>query len=197
MMTIQEQKEQRAEWIKTIKPGDEVCVTNIFKPLLSFDPDSQICEFDKVRGILEDGTIIVGNIVYKADGTPEDDDVDVELFQVTEEVLEARWRLRFYSDVKAIDWSRLTSEGIGKVIDVINEEIKKIEEEEKRKKAEEDAQKAKVESEVIVTDSTKSHVHDMVSSVRNVDIDSLTTAVAERLKNTQNDGGERDDGVES
>lgn len=188
MMTIQERKEQRAEWIKTIKPGYQVCVTNIFKPSLSFDTDSQICEFDRVRGILEDGTIIVGSVVYKADGTPEDDDVDTELFQVTEEVLEARWRLRFYNDVKAIDWSRLSTDGIGKIIDVINEEIKKIEE---------DAQKAKVESEVVVTDSTKSHVHDMVSSVRNVDIDSLAAAVAEKLKDTQNDEGGNDNGAES
>lgn len=197
MMTIQEQKEQRAEWIKTIKPGDEVCVTNIFKPLLSFDPDSQICEFDKVRGILEDGTIIVGNIVYKADGTPEDDDVDTELFQVTEEVLEARWRLRFYNDVKAIDWSRLSTDGIGKIIDVINEEIKKIEEEEKRKKAEEAAQKAKVESEAVVIDSAKSHEPLISSYVQPTDIDSLAAAVAEKLKDTQNDEGGNDDGAES
>lgn len=133
MMTIQERKEQRAEWIKTIKPGYQVCVTNIFKPSPSFDTDSQICEFDRVRGILEDGTIIVGSVVYKADGTPEDDDVETELFQVTEEMLEARWRLTFYQTVRCIDWKRFTSDGIEKIIEIINEEIKKIEEEEKRK----------------------------------------------------------------
>lgn len=185
-MTIKETKLSREEWIKSIKVGDEVCVTNSYNisVMLGFSLEAftgknentaprEICEIKNVRGILEDGAIIVDDTVYKPDGTPEnkEDKNAPELYPVTDELREKMWRLKFSNDIKNIDWSKVSSDGIEKIIDIINDEIKRIEAETKAKWNEEELFKAKERARFISSNPTIPYWHAKDETRHNLPVD--------------------------
>lgn len=182
-MTIQETKISRDEWIKSIKVGDEVCVTNSYNisVMLGFsieaftgktenDVPIEICEIRNVRGVLDDGAIIVDDSIYKSDGTPEKKEgrYAPELYPVTDELRENAWRVKFYNDIRNINWKKVSSEGIEKMIDIINSEIQRIEAEEKSKQLEKELSKAKETARWTSVDHLKTHYHAKDETLHNL-----------------------------
>lgn len=143
-MTTNDRSKATEEWLKTVKTGDEVCVTNIYDTTRflvnmfnSMVPDNlqneksceDICMISTIRGVLEDGTIIVGDKLFTANGTLETNTPmkgNPSLHPATDELRQLTWRFRFYDSMKTIPWTKFDDSAIVKIIDIINVEIQRI-----------------------------------------------------------------------
>ena len=165
-MTGKDYKDQNIEWLKTVKVGDEVCVTNthnvirklfgtlfdasIFGASQDSRESTELCSIHKVRGILPDGSFVVENYIYNPNGELEGNHVAIdnkcELVQPTEELVHLSWKLKFMRDVKLVDFREFSNNSIQKLVTIINEEIlilKEKEDERKRRQEEREAREKK------------------------------------------------------
>ena len=169
-MTGNEREEKNIEWLKTVKVGDEVCITNTYNltgcilgkmfensfghlfggsKYKDEGQTDEICEITTIRGILPDGCFVVGTSIYTPKGKLEGDNIasstEPELFEPTEELRQLAWKFKFSKDVKKIDFRGFTEESVKGLIQIINNEIHRINEEAKEKNEAEQEEKKKKE----------------------------------------------------
>lgn len=174
-MTPAEREEARREWLSNAKVGDEVCISNIndsmidtiFDDMLGFkEIDSpRVCIINIIRGILPDGSYVVGNDIFDHEGMlvtgKNNNYLQVpKLCEPTDERKNIAWRNKFKKDITEINWDNIDNEGIHAIILALNDAIKRKEiadeqaakerEEAARIKAEEE-EKKKQESPIKVT----------------------------------------------
>lgn len=158
-MTGKEIQEKNKEWLKTVKEGDEVCLSNSHdqvKMMLGgmmggFGPNSlfggytpneppegfeEVVEILTVRAILPDGCILVGSRIFTADGIQEGLDSESfsswyypSLIEPTEELRELAQLLKFSKDIKGVPWRRFNIDVIRQLTQVINEEMNRLNDE--------------------------------------------------------------------
>lgn len=128
----------RKEFLKSIKVGDEVCITNeynmiesLFGSLLEESMKSSlVCEIHKVRGILDDGAIVIDDKIYNGDTgvytSNHENEVNLEIQPVDEENRHQAWRETTSNILKKIDWFKISDEAIRGFIIIINEESERI-----------------------------------------------------------------------
>lgn len=206
-MTGQEYQEFVNKWLTTIKVGDEVCVTNTKDPLRLFsnmlfgisgnnttgnETEKNVCIITAVRGVLPDGSIVVDDHIYNKEGKREGVEMESlstapSLHPVTDELRETSERLDFIDAVRRIKWDIISTEAMGKIVEVIMEEEARIKEEKKQKEEEQrKAEEAKKEQSQLPAPASKlnlstnsiSHVTPMI----NINIDEIANAVANKLK---------------
>lgn len=155
-MTRQEYQESVNKWLTTVKPGDEVCVTNTKDSLRLFtnmffgnsinsatgnEIEKDVCVITTIRGVLPDGSIIVDSHIYDNEGKREGVNSETlsmapSLHPVTDELRETSKRLDFIDAVKRIKWDIISTEAMGKIVEIIMGEEARIKEEKKQKEEE-------------------------------------------------------------
>lgn len=160
-MTKAEKEEARLEWLKGVKIGDEVCITDIdntssLYTLLyttkSYDPEC-VCIISTIRGILDDGCFVIDNDIYTEEGKLIGSHSNqlagtVVICEPTDKLRNIAWRKKFQESIKEVNWSNIDDEAITEIISSINkaverkriidEQVAKEKEEQARLKAEED-----------------------------------------------------------
>lgn len=133
-MTINEYN----EWISTLEVNSEVCISNIWDLTsnqisdfwISYD-EKHICIITKIRGILEDGSIVVGGDIFNSNGVLENYNPTQEhipvLCPINDDLLKLAWRHRFYDQMNEIDWRKVDDDTVINIIEAINEDIRKKE----------------------------------------------------------------------
>lgn len=126
------------EWLSTLETNSGVCISNIWDLSsdqisdlwVSYD-EKHICIITKIRGILEDGSFVVGGDIFNKNGVlenynPSQEHVPV-LCPINNELLKIAWRHRFYEQMNEIDWRKVYDDTIVNIIEIINEDIRKKE----------------------------------------------------------------------
>lgn len=154
-MTTLERQEKVTNWLKTVKPGDEVCVTNVYnvrafinrmfdasipdsnlKRDINLDPnnDPNIAIITTIRGVLPDGCIVVDDKIYDQDGKPlsraSEWGKGPELQPVDDNLRDKAQRYGFINNIGKIDWNKLSTEAMNKITEIIIEEANRIRNEE-------------------------------------------------------------------
>lgn len=210
-MTRQEYQESVNKWLATVKPGDEVCVTNTKDSIRLFNNmlfgnsinsatgneiEKDVCVITTIRGVLPSGSIVVGGHIYDKEGkregvNPESLSTAPSLHPVTDELRETSERLDFIDAMKRIKWDIISTEAMGKIVEVIMGEEARIKEEKKQKEEEDrKAKEAKKEQSQLMASDSKfrirstndSHITPKIS----IDIDEIADAVANKLKDRTN-----------
>lgn len=206
-MTGQEYQEFVNKWLTTVKAGDEVCVTNTKDPLRLFsnmlfgisgnsatdsETEKDICIITAVRGVLPDGSIVVDDHIYNKEGKREGIKSESlstapSLHPVTDELRETSERLDFIDAVRRVKWNVISTEAMGKIVEVIMGEEARIQEEKKQKDEEQrKAEEARKEQSQLPAPNTKldlsTNAISHITPVINVDIDEIANAVANKLK---------------
>lgn len=204
-MTGQEYQESVNKWLSTVKPGDEVCVTNTKDPLRLFsnmlfgssenstteESGRDVCIITTIRGVLPDGSIVVDDHIYNKEGKREGVKLESlstapSLHPVTDELRETSERLDFIDAVRRIKWDLISTEAMGKIVEVIMGEEARIKEEKERKEEERKAEAAKKKQSQEITIANKLNLNTTdISHVRPVpavNIDEIADAVAIKLK---------------
>lgn len=204
-MTGQEYQEFVNKWLTTVKPGDEVCVTNTKDPLRLFsnmlfgssgnstteESGKDVCIITTIRGVLPDDSIVVDDHIYNKEGKREGVEMDSlstapSLHPVTDELRETSERLDFIDAVRRIKWDLISTEAMGKIVEVIMGEEARIKEENERKEEERKAEEAQKKQSQEITIASKLNLNTSdISHIRPVpvvDIDKIADAVAIKLK---------------
>lgn len=130
-------------WLSTLEVNCEVCITNLWDIQkdeisdfwVSYD-EHHVCIISKVRGILEDGSIVVSNDIFNSsNGVLEYYQKSQEhipmLCPVNDDLRRISWRHNFYNHINQIEWELLYDETIIGIIDLLNNDIAKKEEQNK------------------------------------------------------------------
>lgn len=138
-MTFKEQEEQIEEWIKTLKVGDEVCITNrgntidniidnMFAQCLGANIQGEIvCKIEIIEGILSNGGVVVGDVIYNQEGQAKGHKITnplPRLFPITDELKELAWKMKFSENIKNTEWSKFPVNTIAKIMKICNEAVK-------------------------------------------------------------------------
>lgn len=150
-MTIEERVNKNKEWLKTLKVGDEVCISNtydivkkhiepFFGSIFGGSPvvgpkevHEEICIIANVVAVLDDHSIVAAEEIFSPGGKELNklSSRKLELYEPTDELRDLAFRLKFTNDIKNIDWKKISAECIRKIITTINEEIDRINKENK------------------------------------------------------------------
>lgn len=145
-MTEKERHEKVAEWLKTVKAGDKVCVTNVYNRNLlllmrglmnleGVDPrtgqitDEEICYLTTIRGVLPDGCVVVDNTIYDHDGKMigrDDLNGNPSIHPVTDELITESEITMFCESIRNIDWKKFEYNSLLEISNVIEREVKRI-----------------------------------------------------------------------
>lgn len=156
-MTGAERQEKVTNWLKTVKPGDEVCVTNVYnmtslinrmldismpdpdiKKEVKSNPnnDPNFAIITTIRGILPDGCIVVDDQIYNSDGKPTSRASKwvrgPELHPVDDNLRDKAQRYDFINNIGKIDWNKLSTNSMNKITEIIIEEANRIKNEEEK-----------------------------------------------------------------
>lgn len=138
MVDFNTAKNNYEEWLSTLEVNSAVCITNLWNFIseeisdfwVSYD-EQHVCITSKVRGILEDGSIVVDGDIFNKSGVLESSYKFQEhipiLCPINDELLKLAWRHRFYEQMNEIDWRKVDDDTISSIIDAINNDIKRKE----------------------------------------------------------------------
>ena len=131
-------KKETVEWLSTLKVGDEVCFTNeynlayvLFGALGDPNKEDRVCKISEVRGILSDGCIVVADTIFNKEGKIENVSksefaslsMDGELVKPTDKLRELARRLKFIETFKIIDWNKIDTDAMNKIVMIINDSV--------------------------------------------------------------------------
>lgn len=208
IMTTNERTQAAAEWLKTVKPGDEVCVTNkynvtkylsdLFNTMVPTNLQNEksgedICHITTIRAVLEDGSVVVGNKLFNSDGTLAENTPmsgNPSLHPVTDELRTLEWRYKFYKAIEGIGWEKVSDETISAMIDLINKETVAKQEAAEKEKQEKEEQAAREAEER--KNNAVDIANSMVSTINNTMSENIITTNVKRCPDCPNHNKEEE-----
>jgi hypothetical protein len=168
-MTGKERDNARIEWLKTVKEGNDVILTNHHCMMMNLfgsffgkaSETAEVCTREKIRGVLSDGSIIVGDKVYNNEGR----ELPLKEFSVgepvltepTEDLINLAARYEVINTAKKVQWELFSDDALNQLTKLLVSESNRIRDEretrEKEKKEQEEKKKEEKKNSSIYVDT--------------------------------------------